>query len=73
MIDPSKLAQLRKPYVNETCIGCAACTAICSEVFAFGDDGLSHAGHLDDYESIASSIDDAIVTCPVNAISWQSV
>lgn len=27
--------------VNETCIGCGACTGVCPEVFDLNDDGLA--------------------------------
>ena len=27
--------------VNESCIGCGACTAVCPEVFDLNDDGLA--------------------------------
>ena len=60
---------LRKPHVNSTCIGCAACTAISGDVFVFDDDGLSCVQQLSDYEN--RDVDDSISACPVNAISWQ--
>ena len=61
--------KLRKPHVNSTCIGCAACTAISGDVFTLNDDGLSMVQTIENYEG--HDVDDAISACPVNAISWQ--
>jgi len=30
--------EVKVPYVNETCIGCGACVAICSDVFDLDDE-----------------------------------
>jgi ferredoxin len=60
----------RYPDVNETCIGCSACTAISDEVFELNDEGKSVVKALDNYEGF--SVDDSISACPVDAISWQS-
>ena len=72
-IDPKKLEtlkNLRKPHVNESCIGCCACAAISGEVFEMDmDTGLSVVRPLDSYEG--KGVDDAIAACPVRAISWQ--
>ncbi|MDP5039073.1 MAG: ferredoxin [Candidatus Gracilibacteria bacterium] len=59
---------IRAPHVNETCIGCSACVAISGEVFDLNDEGLSVVKNLDNYENF--SVDDSIMACPVNAISW---
>lgn len=66
-----KLSQawIRAPYVNETCIGCSACVAICPDVYDLNDDGLSVVKELSSYENIW--VDDSIMACPVNAISWK--
>jgi ferredoxin len=34
---------VKVPYVNETCIGCSACVAICGDVFDLDDDGKAFA------------------------------
>jgi len=34
---------VKVPYVNESCIGCGACVAICSEVFDLDDEGKAFA------------------------------
>lgn len=74
-IDPKKLEPLkgilRKPHVNSTCIGCSACVSVTSgEYFDLDDDGLSTVRHCEKYDQ--EMVDDAIASCPVNAISWQS-
>ena len=73
MISDSQISQLkwvlRKPHVNSTCIGCAACTAISGEAFELNDEWLSCVKHRSDYEGM--DVDDSIAACPVNAISWQ--
>ncbi len=60
---------LRKPHVNSTCIGCSACVAISGNVFELDDEWLSRVRKCDSYEG--QEIDDSILACPVNAISWQ--
>ncbi len=62
-------AWVRVPYVNETCIGCSACVAISGEVFDLNDEGLSVVIARENYEDL--SVDDSIMACPVNAISWK--
>lgn len=74
-IDPTKLAPLqgllKKPHVNSTCIGCSACVWITNEdYFKLDDDGLSRVQKQEEYDE--SMVDDAITSCPVNAISWQA-
>ena len=61
---------IRFPDVNETCIGCSACTAISGDVFELDDNGLSVVKNCASYEDM--DVDDAIAACPVDAISWQS-
>ncbi|EKE30034.1 MAG: hypothetical protein ACD_2C00054G0003 [uncultured bacterium (gcode 4)] len=61
----------RRPQVNERCIGCWACIAICPDVFDFTDEGYAKALRLDDYEG--KWVDDAISACPVDAIKWIAI
>ena len=74
-IDPTKVADVaaalkRKPVVSSACIGCSACVAISGDVFQISDDTcLSEVQTLDNYEG--KDVDDAILACPVNAISWK--
>lgn len=74
-IDPTKLAPLqgllKKPHVNSTCIWCSACVYVTDEAyFKLNDDGLSCVQKQENYNE--SMVDDAIASCPVNAISWQA-
>lgn len=62
-------AWIRVPYVNETCIWCSACVAICPDVYDLDDDWLSVVRELENYENMW--VDDSIQACPVNAISWK--
>ncbi len=59
-----------KVKVNrDSCIGCGACEAICPEVFQLNDDGLSTV-ICDDFKNIdESSVQEAVESCPTNAIS----
>lgn len=61
---------VKTPYVNETCIGCGACVAICGEVFDLDDEGKAFSKEGMD-TSNATGIDDAIWACPVNAIHYK--
>ena len=61
-------AGIKAPFVNETCIGCSACVAISGDVFDLNDDWLSVVKELPNYENLW--VDDSIMACPVNAISW---
>ncbi len=66
-----KLQEMGKRYpdVNETCIGCSACTAISDTVFELNDEWKSVVKACDDYEN--QWVDDSISACPVDAISWK--
>jgi ferredoxin len=68
-IDQFKTSGLRYPDVNETCIGCSACTAISDDVFELNDEGKSVVKYCASYEGF--SVDDSISACPVDAISWK--
>ncbi len=58
------------PYVNENCIWCSACVAICGEVFDLDDEWKAFV--KDGMDSSNSDwIDDAIMACPVNAIHYK--
>ena len=64
---------------KDTCIGCGACTAIASNVFQIGDDGLAEAINPEDVEKkvkeVADSdkddVIDAAESCPVGAIEVE--
>lgn len=60
----------KTPIVNENCIWCWACVAICESVFDLNDDGRAYVKEGMD-SSNSDCIDDAIWACPVNAISYK--
>lgn len=64
-----KEANIKIPNVNSSCIGCSACVAISWDVFELNDEWLSVVKYLDNYENLW--VDDSIMACPVNAISWK--
>ena len=59
-----------KPTVNESCIACGTCEAICPEVFKVEEkDGKMIATVLEaDYEALKGKIEEAAASCPVQAI-----
>ena len=59
---------IKVPIVDETCIWCSACTAICDDVFELDDNWISFVKNNMNPKS--QSIDDAISACPVDAISY---
>lgn len=64
---------------KDTCIGCGACTAIASDVFQIGDDGLAETINPEDVENKVKEINndvkddviDAAESCPVGAIEVE--
>lgn len=56
-----------KAYVNEDCIGCGACNAICEQVFTMTDSGVAQAiGEVPvEFEEATKK---ACAGCPVGAI-----
>jgi len=64
-----KQAGIRAPHVDETCIGCCACMAICPDVYDISDEGMSVVQELENYEWLW--VEDSISACPTNSISWK--
>lgn len=64
---------MSKPVVNDSCIACGTCEALCPEVFKVEDrDGRMTAYVLDaDYDALDAKIDECIGACPVQAISKE--
>lgn len=64
---------MKKPKVNESCIGCGTCEGICPAVFKIKEvDGKSIAVvQPADYEAEKESIEKAIQSCPTQAIEWE--
>lgn len=54
--------------VNENCIGCGACTAVCPEVFDLNGDGLAENVLGEVPAELEASAKEAAESCPVGAI-----
>lgn len=54
--------------VNENCIGCGACTAVCPEVFDLNADGLAENIIGDVPAELVDGAKEALKACPVGAI-----
>jgi len=60
----------KKPQVDQNaCIGCGTCVAVAAKSFKMDDKGKSIA--LDPAQDNETTIQNAIDSCPVNAISWK--
>lgn len=58
-----------KVEVNrDSCIGCGACAAICSDVFEIDDEGLSVVVTEDVSDVQKQEVQDAADSCPTGAI-----
>ena len=64
---------MSKPIVNDSCIACGTCEAICPEVFKVAEvGGKMIATVLEaDYAAFDAKIDEAIGACPVQAIAKE--
>lgn len=54
--------------VNENCIGCGACTAVCPDVFDLNDDGVAENILGEVSADLEESVKEAAESCPVEAI-----
>lgn len=57
-----------KYKVNELCIGCGLCEAVCPEVFSIGDKGTAVAVDTDVPKESEANAKEAMTGCPVGAI-----
>ena len=57
-----------KYFVNENCISCELCTTICPEVFSMNEEGVAQAIDEDVPEESEDSAEEAMDSCPVDAI-----
>lgn len=57
-----------KYYVNEQCIGCGMCNALCPSVFEMNENGLAEAVDNDVDEADINDAQEAVDSCPVGAI-----
>lgn len=70
---------MEKIKVNqEACIGCGACTAICSDIFSFNDEGFAYSNEekniLDTMnEDVKCDAIDALEGCPTSAIYKEEI
>lgn len=69
-INKLKKEWVRYPIVDSTCIWCSACVAISWDAFTMNDEGKSEVLSLESYENLW--IDDSIMACPVECISWSN-
>lgn len=58
------------PVVDQdTCTGCGLCEQIAPGTFRLGDDGVAEV--VDPQGDDKDTIEEAIESCPVEAINWQ--
>jgi ferredoxin len=57
-----------KANIDEACIGCGTCPAICPEVFSLNGEGLASAPSGQIPEKMTALAVEAAESCPVNAI-----
>ena len=53
---------------SDECIGCAACTAVCPNVFEMSDEGFATAKVAEVAEGDKAAVEEAKDGCPVSAI-----
>ena len=58
---------MAKITVNESCIGCGACTAVAPDVFEIGDDGLAVVVSEENIDGAK----EAAESCPVEEIEVE--
>jgi len=54
---------------QDTCTGCGLCEQIAPGTFRLGDDGVAEV--VDPQGDDKDTIEEAIESCPVEAINWQ--
>ena len=55
---------------RDVCIGCGLCTSTVDEVFRMNDDGKAEVYNTVSEET-KDAVQEAIDSCPVNAIEWD--
>lgn len=58
---------------KEDCIGCGVCTAVASSIFVFDADGLAEAVLEEVPEDLLASAEEALTSCPTQAIHKEDV
>ncbi|MGD9519289.1 MAG: ferredoxin [Armatimonadota bacterium] len=56
-------------FDQDTCTGCGLCEQIAPNTFRLGDDGIAEV--VDAQGDDEDTIQEAIDSCPVEALSWQ--
>ena len=56
-----------KVHVNDSCVGCALCTCMCSGVFLMTEEGVA-AARDEIYPDQEGLVREAAESCPVHAI-----
>ena len=56
---------------QDKCLRCGMCTGICPDVFQFDDEGNIKVNNENINEEIISSVNEAVTSCPVTAISKE--
>lgn len=56
---------------KELCIGCGSCVSLCDDVFELSEEGKSQVKEGADLEKNADCIDQAAISCPVQAIEVE--
>ena len=51
------------------CTGCATCTALCPEIFELEKNSEAFVAKRDNYNEV--SVQEAMDSCPGQAISWE--
>ncbi len=62
---------MKAKVIDDACIGCGACQAVCPEVFEIGDDGYADAKVENINDSNKDSVREAAESCPTGAIEVE--
>ena len=57
-----------KFFVNENCIGCGLCTSLCPEIFSMSENDTAQAADTDVTGAENDTANEALHSCPVDAI-----
>ena len=61
-----------KVYVDQDlCISCGLCISICNDVFSWNDDDKAEAIDQDVPEEFTDQVEEAVESCPTEAIKYQ--
>lgn len=61
-----------KVYVEQDlCISCGLCISICDDVFSWNDDDKAQAIDQEIPEEFTDEVEEAVESCPTEAIKYQ--